>query len=319
MFGQPQQQYGYPQQGYPQQGYQQGYGQPPARPAVSMTPEQMLASIESQSSKGAKFEQPGTSISGIIENVTANQIRDFKSRQPKFFDDGQPQMQVLVTINTGVTDPMVEDDDGRRTVYIKGFGLQRHAWLQALHNAGLRKAAEVRPGDRFTATFTGFGEAKPGMNAPKLFEYVIEHQSPADLAMNQPQQPGMQQAQPAYPQQQYAPQQPMQTPNQGYQQQYAPQQPMQTPNQGYQQPPVDPWNPPTQQQPQQPAQPVQLGQPQQLQVDPMKVNQLKALGKPPQEIAALLGVPVEAVTAVTDQAQPQNHGGSEQQLETGEF
>lgn len=300
MFGQPQQ-YGYPQQGYPQQGYQQGYGQPPARPAVSMTPEQMLASIESQSSKGAKFEQPGTSISGIIENVTANQIRDFKSRQPKFFDDGQPQMQVLVTINTGVTDPMVEDDDGRRTVYIKGFGLQRHAWLQALHNAGLRKAAEVRPGDRFTATFTGFGEAKPGMNAPKLFEYVIEHQSPADLAMNQPQQPGMQQAQPAYPQQQYAPQQPTQTPNQGYQQ-----------------PPVDPWNPPTQQQPQQPAQPVQLGQPQQ-QADPMKVNQLKAVGKSPQEIAALLGVPVEAVTAVTDQAQPQYHGGSEQMPETGEF
>lgn len=301
MFGQPQQQYGYPQQGYPQQGYQQGYGQPPARPAVSMTPEQMLASIESQSSKGAKFEQPGTSISGIIENVTANQIRDFKSRQPKFFDDGHPQMQVLVTINTGVTDPMVEDDDGRRTVYIKGFGLQRHAWLQALHNAGLRKAAEVRPGDRFTATFTGFGEAKPGMNAPKLFEYVIEHQSPADLAMNQPQQPGMQQAQPAYPQQQYAPQQPQQTPNQGCQQ-----------------PPVDPWNPPTQQQPQQPAQPVQLGQPQQ-QADPMKVNQLKAVGKSPQEIAALLGVPVEAVTAVTDQAQPQYHGGSEQMPETGEF
>ena len=299
MFGQPQQQYGYPQQGYPQQGYQQGYGQPPARPAVSMTPEQMLASIESQSSKGAKFEQPGTSISGIIENVTANQIRDFKSRQPKFFDNGQPQMQVLVTINTGVTDPMVEDDDGRRTVYIKGFGLQRHAWLQALHNAGLRKAAEVRPGDRFTATFTGFGEAKPGMNAPKLFEYVIEHQSPADLAMNQPQQPGMQQAQPAYPQQQYAPQQPMQAPNQGY----APA-------------PVDPWNPPTQAQ--QPVQPVQLGQPQQ-QADPMKVNQLKALGKSPQEIAALLGVPVEAVTAVTDQAQPQNHGGSEQMPETGEF
>ncbi len=296
MFGQPQQQYGYPQQGYPQQGYQQGYGQPPARPAVFMTPEQMLASIESQSSKGAKFEQPGTSISGIIENVTANQIRDFKSRQPKFFDDGQPQMQVLVTINTGVTDPMVEDDDGRRTVYIKGFGLQRRAWLQALHNAGLRKAAEVRPGDRFTATFTGFGEAKPGMNAPKLFEYVIEHQSPADLAMNQPQQSGMQQAQPAYPQQQYAPRQPMQAPNQGYATA-----------------PVDPWNPPAQAQP---AQQVQLGQPQ---VDPMKVNQLKAMGKPPQEIAALLDVPVEAVTAVTDQAQPQYHGGSEQMPETGEL
>lgn len=287
MFGNPQQYGSYPQQGYPQQGYQQGYGQPPARPAVSMTPEQMLASIESQSSKGAKFEQPGTSVSGIIENVTANQIRDFKSSQPKFFDDGQPQMQVLVTINTGVTDPMVEDDDGRRTVYIKGFGLQRRAWLQALHNAGLRKAAEVRPGDRFTATFTGFGEAKPGMNAPKLFEYVIEHQSPADLAMNQPQQP----VQPGF-------QQPPQ--------QYAPQQPQQAPNQGYQPASVDPWNPPTQQA-QQPVQTVQLGQPQQPQADPMKVNQLKAMGKSPQEIAALLDVPVEAVTAITDAANPTAH------------
>ena len=286
MFGQPQQQYGYPQQGYPQQGYQQGM-------SAAGTPGR-VHDPGADACQHRIAEQQGREIR-TARHIDQRNHRErdrqpdprFKSRQPKFFDDGQPQMQVLVTINTGVTDPMVEDDDGRRTVYIKGFGLQRHAWLQALHNAGLRKAAEVRPGDRFTATFTGFGEAKPGMNAPKLFEYVIEHQSPADLAMNQPQQPGMQQAQPAYPQQQYAPQQPMQAPNQGY----APA-------------PVDPWNPPTQQQPQQPAQPVQLGQPQQ-QADPMKVNQLKAVGKSPQEIAALLGVPVEAVTAVTDQAQPQ--------------
>ena len=77
---------------------------------------------------------------------------------------------------------------------------------------------------------------------------------------------------------------------------------------------------PCTQQAQQPQyQQPQHQQPQQPQADPMKVNQLKAAGKSPQEIARLLGVPVEAVTAVTDQAQPQNHGGSEQQLETGEF
>lgn len=121
--------------------------------------------------------------------------------------------------------------------------------------------------------------------------------------MGQPQQPAQQPLQ--------------QQPQQSYpQQQYAAQQAAQAPNQGYQPAPTDPWNPPAQQGQQQSVQPVQLGQ---QQVDPMKVNQLKALGKPPQEIAALLGVPVEAVTAVTDQAQPQNHGGSEQQLETGEF
>lgn len=307
MFGQqPQQQYGYPQQGYPQQlaySQQQYGGYQPAPMAPKMSAEQMLNQIDSQSGKSAftKDSMPGTRVTGIIENVTANQVRDFQTKQPAFWNDGSPRLQVLVTIDTGIIDPNVEDDDGRRTVYIKGWGVQRRAWLQALRNAGLKKADEVKPGDRFTATFTGYGPQDNLPQPPKLFEYVIEHQSPADLAMGQPQQPGMQQAQPAYPQQQYAPQQPMQAPNQGY----APA-------------PVDPWNPPTQQQPQQPAQPVQLGQPQQ-QADPMKVNQLKALGKPPQEIAALLGVPVEAVTAVTDQAQPQYHGGSEQMPETGEF
>lgn len=155
-----------------------------------------------------------------------------------------------------------------------------------------------KPGDTITERFVGLGQRGDAPQPPKVFEFHIEPASSVNSLVNgsQPQQPGMQQAQPTYPQQQYAPQQPQQAPNQGY----APA-------------PVDPWNPPAQAQP---AQPVQLGQPQ---VDPMKVNQLKAMGKPPQEIAALLGVPVEAVTAVTDQAQPQYHGGSEQQLETGEF
>lgn len=97
--------------------------------------------------------------------------------------------------------------------------MQRRAWLQALHNAGLKKAGEVKPGDRFTATFTGYGPQGNLPQPPKLFEYVIEHQSPADLAMGQPQQPAQQpfqqQPQQSYPQQQYAAQQAAQAPNQG--------------------------------------------------------------------------------------------------------
>ena len=274
MFGQqPQQQYGYPQQGYPQQqaySQQQYGGYQPAPMAPKMSAEQMLNQIDSQSGKSAftKDSMPGTRVTGIIENVTANQVRDFQTKQPAFWNDGSPRLQVLVTIDTGIIDPNVEDDDGRRTVYIKGWGVQRRAWLQALHNAGLKKAGEVKPGDRFTATFTGYGPQGNLPQPPKLFEYVIEHQSPADLAMGQPQQPAQQpfqqQPQQSYPQQQYAAQQGQQ----------------------------------------QSVQPVQLGQ---QQVDPMKVNQLKASGKPPQEIAALLGVPVEAVTAVTDAANPTAH------------
>ena len=295
MFGQPQPQYGYPQQGY-------GYQQPQRQPAQLSSLDELLAGNSAKAYFGAN-SQPGDTVTGVIEKIETTQVNDFQTKQPAFWNDGSPRLQVLVTIDTGIIDPNVEDDDGRRTVYIKGWGVQRRAWLQALHNAGLKKAGEVKPGDRFTATFTGYGPQGNLPQPPKLFEYVIEHQSPADLAMGQPQQPAQQPFQ--------------QQPQQSYpQQQYAAQQAAQAPNQGYQPAPTDPWNPPAQQGQQQSVQPVQLGQ---QQVDPMKVNQLKASGKPPQEIAALLGVPVEAVTAVTDQAQPQNHGGSEQQLETGEF
>lgn len=161
MFGQqPQQQYGYPQQGYPQQqaySQQQYGGYQPAPMAPKMSAEQMLNQIDSRSGKSAftKDSMPGTRVTGIIENVTANQVRDFQTKQPAFWNDGSPRLQVLVTIDTGIIDPNVEDDDGRRTVYIKGWGVQRRAWLQALHNAGLKKTGEVKPGDRFTATFTG--------------------------------------------------------------------------------------------------------------------------------------------------------------------
>ena len=61
-------------------------------------------------------------MTGIIENVTANQVRDFQTKQPAFWNDGSPRLQVLVTIDTGIIDPNVEDDDGRRTVYDQRVG-----------------------------------------------------------------------------------------------------------------------------------------------------------------------------------------------------
>lgn len=308
MFGQqPQQQYGYPQQGYgyPQQGY--GYQPQQRQPAQLSSLGDLLAGNSAKAYFGAN-SQPGDTVTGVIEKIETTQVNDFQTKQPAFWNDGRPKEQIHVIIQTQLRDPSVDDDDGRRSLWIKGWGIQLKAFRDACRQAGVKIP---KPGDTITERFVGLVQRGDAPQPPKVFEFHIEPASSVNSLVNgsQPQQPVQQ-----------APQQPvMQQPQQDYpQQQYAPQQPTQTPNQGYQQPPVDPWNPPTQQQPQQPAQPVQLGQPQQ-QADPMKVNQLKAMGKPPQEIAALLGVPVEAVTAVTDQAQPQNHGGSEQQLETGEF
>ncbi len=300
MFGQqPQQQYGYPQQGY-------GYQPQQRQPAQLRSLGDLLAGNSAKAYFGAD-SQPGDTVTGVIEKIETTQVNDFQTKQPAFWNDGRPKEQIHVIIQTQLRDPSVEDDDGRRSLWVKGWGIQLKAFRDACRQAGVKIP---KPGDTITERFVGLGQRGDAPQPPKVFEFHIEPASSVNSLVNgsQPQQPVQQGSQ----------QPPVQQSQQDYpQQQYAPQQPTQTSNQGYQQPPVDPWNPPTQQQPQQPAQRVQLGQPQQ--ADPMKVNQLKAVGKSPQEIAALLGVPVEAVTAVTDQAQPQNHGGSEQQLETGEF
>lgn len=299
MFGQPQQ-YGYPQQGY-------GYQQPQRQPAQLSSLGDLLAGNSAKAYFGAN-SQPGDSVTGVIEKIETTQVNDFQTKQPAFWNDGRPKEQIHVIIQTQLRDPSVEEDDGRRSLWVKGWGIQLKAFREACMQAGVKIP---KPGDTITETYIGLGERGNAPQPPKVFSFRIEPANGVNNLLNggQPQQPVQQGSQ----------QPPVQQSQQDYpQQQYAPQQPTQTPNQGYQQPPVDPWNPPTQQQPQQPAQPVQLGQPQQ-QADPMKVNQLKAVGKSPQEIAALLGVPVEAVTAVTDQAQPQYHGGSEQMPETGEF
>lgn len=302
MFGQqPQQQYGYPQQGY---GYQPQQRQPAQLSSLG----DLLAGNSAKAYFGAN-SQPGDTVTGVIEKNETTQVNDFQTKQPAFWNDGRPKEQIHVIIQTQLRDPSVDDDDGRRSLWIKGWGIQLKAFRDACRQAGVKIP---KPGDTITERFVGLGQRGDAPQPPKVFEFHIEPASSVNSLVNgsQPQQPVQQGSQ----------QPPVQQSQQDYpQQQYAPQQPTQTPNQGYQTAPVDPWNPPAQQQPQQPAQPVQLGQPQRPQADPMKVNQLKAAGKSPQEIARPLGVPVEAVTAVTDQAQPQNHGGSEQQLETGEF
>lgn len=299
MFGQQsQQQYGYPQQGY---GYQPQQRQPAQLSSLG----ELLAGNSAKAYFGAN-SQPGDTVTGVIEKIETTQVNDFQTKQPAFWNDGRPKEQIHVIIQTQLRDPSVEEDDGRRSLWVKGWGIQLKAFREACMQAGVKTP---KPGDTITETYIGLGERGNAPQPPKVFSFRIEPANGVDNLLNggQPQQPVQQPAQQPFQQQ----------PQQSYpQQQYAAQQAAQAPNQGYQPAPTDPWNPPAQQGQQQSVQPVQLGQ---QQVDPMKVNQLKALGKPPQEIAALLGVPVEAVTAVTDQAQPQYHGGSEQMPETGEF
>lgn len=114
----------------------------------------------------AKFEAPGTTVAGPITRVgEPMQQRDFTTGVPKFWDDGKPMMQLPVDVQTELRDPEIVNDDGIRTLYVRGE--MQKAIRQAVRQAG---APGLRVGGQLSVTYTGDGTAKQrGMNPPKLY------------------------------------------------------------------------------------------------------------------------------------------------------
>ncbi|MEU1448712.1 hypothetical protein [Streptomyces mirabilis] len=134
------------------------------------TPQQQTPSADDfllgGSVPSAKFPTLGTSVSGrITERPTVEQQTDFTTGELKFWDDGKPQLQLVVTLSTSDRDPENGDDDGTRRVYVKGQ--MKNAVAQAVRSAGAR-GLEV--GGTLTVTYSADGVAKnPRFNAPKNF------------------------------------------------------------------------------------------------------------------------------------------------------
>lgn len=142
----------------------------------------------------AKFPTPGTIVGGrITEKPTVEQQRDIKTGDKKFWGDGNPMMQLVVTVQTQERDPQVEDDDGRRRLFVKGQ--MKNAIADAVRAAGAR-GLEV--GGTLTLTYTHDGAVtQRGFNPPK--QYTASYVAAATNALNTP-DPGTQYAAP----QQYA-------------------------------------------------------------------------------------------------------------------
>lgn len=135
----------------------------------------------------AKFPTIGTTVNGrITERPTVEQQKDFTIGEAKFWDDGSPQMQLVVTLATSERDPANPDDDGARRVYVKGQ--MKTAVAQAVRAAGAR-GLEV--GGLLSVTYSADGVAKnPRFNAPKNF--TAQYTPAATVALNTP-EPGAQQ------------------------------------------------------------------------------------------------------------------------------
>lgn len=114
----------------------------------------------------AKFASVGVTVGGIITRVgEPMQQRDFTTSVPKFWDDGRPMMQLPVDVKTNLRDPEQADDDGTRTLYIRGE-------MQKAIRDAVRKASAkgLREGGTLTVTYSGDGPVKQrGMNPPKLY------------------------------------------------------------------------------------------------------------------------------------------------------
>lgn len=113
----------------------------------------------------------GTTVSGVIKSAMVQQRRDYVTGEPKVWGDGNPQQQIAISIQTALrTEP---DDDGVRGVYVKVWGRQRDALVEAVRAAGYSKLNEALvPGNHLEVTFTGTAPSNSG-NDENLYAYKI--------------------------------------------------------------------------------------------------------------------------------------------------
>lgn len=112
----------------------------------------------------------GTRYTGTVVDFRVEQARDFDTGKPKFWDDGNPVKQLVVTIQTDERDPSKDDDDGLRALYCRG------QLLKAVREA-VRPHGGIAQGGRIGVKFVSEGDRpKPHLNPPKQFK--VEYAPP---------------------------------------------------------------------------------------------------------------------------------------------
>ncbi len=129
--------------------------------------------------KSAKFETIGATCVGTITAAETRQQTDPKDGSPKTWDNGDPMMQLVITLQTDQREG--DDDDGTRNVYVKGSKKPESqsgtaALIAALKAAGPGTQLEV--GGQLAVRYTGDGTpAARGLSAPKHWQ--MQYKAPA--------------------------------------------------------------------------------------------------------------------------------------------
>lgn len=174
-----------------------------------MSPSPVEELLNSGGAKTFPFEHIGASVTGTIEASDVIQSRNFDTGEAEVWGDGKPKQLIRVTLHTSLIDPNDPDEDGRRAVYIKGWGDPIRTLRTAIRAAG---DSDLRIGGTFTATYVGDGEPAVLQNGrkgfpPKMFQYEYVPPSATRSLLAEPpsQQPSFsQQTQTTWPVQQPA-------------------------------------------------------------------------------------------------------------------
>lgn len=131
-------------------------------------------------SKAAKFEAVGDRIEGEVIAAEVRQQTDPEGT-PKTWSNGDPVMQLVITLKTDMRDG--DDDDGERRIYAKGGNYEAASgkgtsMLVAIRDA-IKKAgaSKIEVGGNLTVAHSGLGKkTQAAYSAPKL--YVAKYDPP---------------------------------------------------------------------------------------------------------------------------------------------
>jgi len=94
-------------------------------------------------------------------------------RKLKYFKSGDPILELVLTLQTELSDPEIEGDKGLRRVFVP-YAMQQ-ALQKAVADAGIKRTLPL--GSRIKITFT---HTSPGQGAIDRKEYSVEVTPPAD-------------------------------------------------------------------------------------------------------------------------------------------
>lgn len=121
----------------------------------------------------AKFASPGDTVRGKVVAAERRQSTDYTTGKPKTWDDGNPQMETVVTVDTGEAD---ENGVTDRRIFFRG------QFERALKEA-VREHGGLRIGGTLVCRYTGDGETtRRGYSPPKL--YQVKYTPPAPAAVD---------------------------------------------------------------------------------------------------------------------------------------